>query len=30
MPQLYTMLKNDFDKAFVFAFYNSFVKIELN
>ena len=27
---LYTTSKNDFDKIFVLAFYNSFLKIKLN
>ena len=30
MSQLHTTLMNDFDATFVLAFYNSFMKIELN
>ena len=30
MSQLYAKIMNDFDKTFVLAFYNSFLKIKLN
>ena len=30
MSQLYVTLTNEFDKTFVFAFYNSFLKLALS